>query len=629
MKNKVLVLLVFVTLSSNGFAWGHFKINDLKKTIVYPLLKDKEIKYCIDITKSVEQDFPYESIDTQIKTALKVWLESLNSYDRTLNIGTIKLTNIECSKLDTTSLKIKVKTADRNDMGALYYSNYSDAGESTPNIYMLEPGPTISIVKNSPAFAVVDIKNMIGKEEQFSTVLENAWKFKLSDINFAFERDLNQVDVSHSYYVKLLHEVGHVMGLCDLYPGGINNCDEKNTNGAFPSDSLMNSSDYFYPTKDDLQGVVTLIKRYYEKFPELKKEDQEKQKPALYNGEYKELYSDGKVKLITNYKNGDVDGAYTYFYPNGSIKVLAEYKDGERIQYKAYSETGGIVKEKYYNGDNFTSRAFYESGNEKSCGEQDQDGLQLNYTSYYNNGVSELRILFKQNGEPASRTINYENGKLEKTDLYGVNKTPSGLELNSKIHLIEKTEYYENGNKKKQTVADYSGSIEFASVDYDLNGKEIKRIEKNSDQNICIYRTYDENGVIVPKISTQNGPTIMTYEIDPEGWVQKYTVEVTLYDYPEYFEFSFHKNGNTKSMTSSSKKGAPPEKTITYYENGKTEYRKMIISDHKDQQCEDCTEETWYSENCKDEEQDPAGNCPIKKEIIKDSKGAIISEQEF
>jgi antitoxin component YwqK of YwqJK toxin-antitoxin module len=45
------------------------------------------------------------------------------------------------------------------------------------------------------------------------------------------------------------------------------------------------------------------------------------------NGEYKEFFSTGKLKLIGKYKKGRLVGEWKEFYPNGSIFKVSRYKD--------------------------------------------------------------------------------------------------------------------------------------------------------------------------------------------------------------------------------------------------------------------------------------------------------------
>ena len=45
------------------------------------------------------------------------------------------------------------------------------------------------------------------------------------------------------------------------------------------------------------------------------------------NGEYKEFFSTGKLKLIGNYENGKLAGEWKEYYPNGVIFKVSKYKD--------------------------------------------------------------------------------------------------------------------------------------------------------------------------------------------------------------------------------------------------------------------------------------------------------------
>lgn len=61
----------------------------------------------------------------------------------------------------------------------------------------------------------------------------------------------------------------------------------------------------------------------------------------VLDGEYKEWYSNGQIKVEAYYKNGQLEGAYNKFYSNGNKRLESNYKDNVRV---------GVYKEYFKNG---------------------------------------------------------------------------------------------------------------------------------------------------------------------------------------------------------------------------------------------------------------------------------------
>jgi len=58
-------------------------------------------------------------------------------------------------------------------------------------------------------------------------------------------------------------------------------------------------------------------------------------------GEWKDLYSDGKARVVRNYNNeGEYHGMFTVYYPDGSVRRSDSYKNGELKEGKCYTAAG-------------------------------------------------------------------------------------------------------------------------------------------------------------------------------------------------------------------------------------------------------------------------------------------------
>lgn len=62
-----------------------------------------------------------------------------------------------------------------------------------------------------------------------------------------------------------------------------------------------------------------------------------------FTGKVTGKYSDGKEKLVENFKDGKFDGEQTYYYENGQIKEKISYKAGEPVgTYNSYHKNGEV-----------------------------------------------------------------------------------------------------------------------------------------------------------------------------------------------------------------------------------------------------------------------------------------------
>lgn len=62
-----------------------------------------------------------------------------------------------------------------------------------------------------------------------------------------------------------------------------------------------------------------------------------------YTGKVVGKYSNGKEKVVENFKDGKFDGGQTYFYNNGQIKEKITYKSGEPVgTYNSYHKNGEV-----------------------------------------------------------------------------------------------------------------------------------------------------------------------------------------------------------------------------------------------------------------------------------------------
>jgi hypothetical protein len=251
----ILILDFFLSIT-RAHAWGHHVLlsKDPQAFLIQHALEEKMISYCIEINDS---NFDRQSIESQTLMALQLWLKPISK------IGTFqtKFQSVDCSS-EKLNLKIRVGPDDSYKHAFFrvkrdHKNFYSEVVLNTTNedinpyfiydsIQMLTPNESLNYLLN-----YISIDHPLTTQELADFL---GWK----------ERT-----VSFSSYRILLHEIGHTMGLCDLYPGGISKfCDSKNMSPGIDQAqpvSLMNDPKFFYLAKDDIDGIISLVQRFLKK----------------------------------------------------------------------------------------------------------------------------------------------------------------------------------------------------------------------------------------------------------------------------------------------------------------------------------------------------------------------------
>jgi antitoxin component YwqK of YwqJK toxin-antitoxin module len=71
------------------------------------------------------------------------------------------------------------------------------------------------------------------------------------------------------------------------------------------------------------------------------------------NGEWKEYYENGQLKIVGFYKDGKQEGEWKEYHENGQLKSVGSFKNGRQEgEWKAYDENGQLkVIIHYKNGE--------------------------------------------------------------------------------------------------------------------------------------------------------------------------------------------------------------------------------------------------------------------------------------
>ena len=85
-------------------------------------------------------------------------------------------------------------------------------------------------------------------------------------------------------------------------------------------------------------------------------------------GKWKTFYSDGKLKSITEYKDGLVNGKIIQYHKNGTVSYKGKCINGKvENTSTAYYESGKVKAKNYYvNGELIKQEVFFENGKLKS-----------------------------------------------------------------------------------------------------------------------------------------------------------------------------------------------------------------------------------------------------------------------
>ncbi len=226
------------------------------------------------------------------------------------------------------------------------------------------------------------------------------------------------------------------------------------------------------------------------------------------NGEYKEYFASGKIKIQGQYHAGIADGRWKYFYENGNPRMEGEVEQGvSNGMWTYYFESGqvsmkGTLKgsqkegdwEFYYESGDLKSRGryrsgikagiwnyYYEDGNLKA--QAYYKGNRGQYREYYTDGTLKMEGINIEGKSDSLWKKYYETGELEAVGMYrsGVKNGPwtfyyrSGTissegEFKNGLSHGKWTYYHPNGEIQAQG-AEYMGKKEGYWKLFDPSGK--------------------------------------------------------------------------------------------------------------------------------------------------------------
>lgn len=225
-------------------------------------------------------------------------------------------------------------------------------------------------------------------------------------------------------------------------------------------------------------------------------------------GPYLSYFRDGQLQAKGQFKDGNKTGKWEYFYRNGKKQSVQSFDDRgkENGLETRYSEGGWKTSEHSYNKGIVDAYKFFnEKGEILSEGER--QGGDLQYVSYFENGVKSAEGVINKEGRHGKWKFYYANGALESIQNYedGVRKGvyekyfPNG-DLEVKYEFNEEgvsegyyRNYFRNGDLFRQGYlleSDRDGPWE----SYYRNGKPSRKSFNSGFELQGFYTYYDVKG---------------------------------------------------------------------------------------------------------------------------------------
>lgn len=266
------------------------------------------------------------------------------------------------------------------------------------------------------------------------------------------------------------------------------------------------------------------------------------------NGTVNQLAFDGKLRTVSNYKNGYLNGKHIVYYADQSIEEEYIYvNDMENGLYRNYFRNGKVQSEgKFVLGKREGEwKVYYKNGNLKNIINYYNDNYQGEYKHYYFNGNIEIEGKY-EDGLREGEFIYYSlEGEIQLKKLYKNGIRIAYTYLNEKGEFIEpialKNEtgkvlsYFQNGkisSDGKLIKGEYQGEYKY----YSANGNLQVKLNYLNNQLHGITEEYYLNGKIKEKIEYQYG--------ELHGKKTYYTIEGNV-EKVEHYKFG-ELNGLTK-----------------------------------------------------------------------------------
>lgn len=261
------------------------------------------------------------------------------------------------------------------------------------------------------------------------------------------------------------------------------------------------------------------------------------QEDSIPDGEYKEYYQNGELKIEGFYKNGYPDSTWKYYEIDGDLEATGNYKqcDFEIGPTRViggccgYNTTKFIGRKqgtwKYYLDNEIYQMTTYHCGLKIGTEYTYYDSIRIESTATYNNGKLQLDTYYNENGfiESVSKVeyvYEVEKKKPELTrreidvvetvyEFFESGALKASYKQGNNGYIGEYIEYYENGQFKKRE--NYNNdSYEGEQFEYYPNGWIKKKSEYKDDELHGTVCYCDENGCCYKTETWKKGKLIKT-----------------------------------------------------------------------------------------------------------------------
>ncbi len=248
--------LVGLQSPSNAFAWGlSTELNEpwASARLVFPALKYREIKYCIQNGEPAR--FDTDSMALQIESALGLWLAPLVK----IGIGPIKVSRVNCESGNYNILLQIGAEVQWKNLGSYQLSQWE--GDHYFSLVKFDTG--FLSQEDGGEYPITDFKTYAGGLAGEPNIIQSVSFARPSSLrDFSLHAQLDYRSVFWSTYPSLIHELGHSFGLCDTYEAKLKDACDPNYSSALQPESVMKDSSFFYLTDDDVTGIQRLFLRF-------------------------------------------------------------------------------------------------------------------------------------------------------------------------------------------------------------------------------------------------------------------------------------------------------------------------------------------------------------------------------
>jgi hypothetical protein len=266
------ILIVATGLAANrASAWGF--MSDINRPVgvnhlVHKVRRNHEIRFCL--LNEDPNEFQDWSIAEQIRKALELWKKAFIDLS-----GDFSVTQLDCRNPNI-DLKIHIHRADQIYLGLPARATMHHRGALA--FAYIELNTAFEITSSDGLrYRVWDFGSLFSGQRQALIAAMESISFSNPRSVFTYVLDGNRrmgnlpltsypQKLHLSSYAQIIHELGHAFGLCDTYQNGYETCDPHfltaPTASGQPDSVMKSANDYFYLTRDDVNGIRALFETF-------------------------------------------------------------------------------------------------------------------------------------------------------------------------------------------------------------------------------------------------------------------------------------------------------------------------------------------------------------------------------